>query len=1132
MPDASLTSISDDNYDAPPVLQALKVLSGKSLLYGSALLAIAAIPGVELSGAMGVIAAGLGVEALGSLVDRLASGEAVTADEIRQIVDGAIAESGIEDHLSGEEFQHEVARLVRQMHLMRGAVEAGEIRLVQQLDEQYSGRQAMLWELQDEMTFVQDHLEQSATRDEGITALLRQMNDRMGVEAQAPRSDGNDLAMSLSQLHLEYLRRWFGKPWARVYLADMLEGRDEEIGLLDVYVPLQVDLNIMVVTEKQRIVDWWVHEEKAEALAEHGLERAQMAGLGESARDEMNPKVRSWLDLDVDAEGMQAIVDGIQSKIDRRLDQDQDTEDGEHSWYMEAQVAASAQSRFVLLGAPGGGKSSFLRHLTLCLAGELRRRADDNSVPARANLEAALNHDWLLDAYTPIYVEMRDLVQHDAFPPLPTQPNGEPELPTCDHFWRYIHDQVLKDDLAPFAATLHQLCADGEVVLLLDGLDEAPHATDRNRRKQIKALVASLVDTYPDLRIIISSRPHAYSREDQWILPDFGRCALVPLGYTRLQQLAEALFPAVTPGEAEQEVSAFIEAVRSEKIELSMRGTPLFFTMLAALWLNAPPGQRRLPQSKAELYRRSVDLLLDRWTRRRAPHPSVADNLGVTPVELRAVLETLACTVHEQSDPNNDTTVFRENALATLLYDAGVRAILQDISDYLSQHVGILVSSAPGKFHFVHRSFQEHLAACELTHPQPEARRPEVEADRRFPQGLLNRVLEHPNLWENVLKLAGDELLVQGREEQLWQLLAGLCEPYLKKRLSSESALSALQIADEHALLTRPVALDDTFGDGKHILINHWNTLLHKTATNVLTDIDNCSPEQRDVAGRLLGGGAFPGIDTRRGVGCRELGLPDIDWVFVSEADAVSGKRTFIYQEDEERVEAGFWIARYPITHAQFQAFFNADDGYHNPHWWQGLAVETQDRGGPQTQRFPYWNHPRERVSWYEAVAFCKWLTAKTEQTSDLLPSEFDRYQPWRITLPTEWQWEKAARGHDGRRYPWGDDYVSGHANIGERWTDAGKHYLAKSSAVGMYPPGISPYEIHDLSGNVWEWCLNEYENPEHTLVSGDATRVLRGGSWNGLAVVASALFRNGNLPHGQDYDVGFRVVVSCSVPI
>ncbi|MCP4166168.1 MAG: SUMF1/EgtB/PvdO family nonheme iron enzyme, partial [Chloroflexi bacterium] len=69
-------------------------------------------------------------------------------------------------------------------------------------------------------------------------------------------------------------------------------------------------------------------------------------------------------------------------------------------------------------------------------------------------------------------------------------------------------------------------------------------------------------------------------------------------------------------------------------------------------------------------------------------------------------------------------------------------------------------------------------------------------------------------------------------------------------------------------------------------------------------------------------------------------------------------------------------------------------------------------------------------------------------------------------------------------------------------------------------------------SGNVWEWCLNEYENPEHTLVSGDATRVLRGGSWFDLAGLASALGRLRNLPHAQYFSYGFRVVVSSSVPI
>ena len=98
-------------------------------------------------------------------------------------------------------------------------------------------------------------------------------------------------------------------------------------------------------------------------------------------------------------------------------------------------------------------------------------------------------------------------------------------------------------------------------------------------------------------------------------------------------------------------------------------------------------------------------------------------------------------------------------------------------------------------------------------------------------------------------------------------------------------------------------------------------------------------------------------------------------------------------------------------------------------------------------------NLPRERVSWHEAMAFCSWLAAKLN-----LP----------IQLPTEWQWERAARGVDGRAYPWGSDYQPGFANINETYGDAGPHYLARTSAVGIYPHGASPEGVLDLAGNVW----------------------------------------------------------------
>jgi formylglycine-generating enzyme required for sulfatase activity len=275
-----------------------------------------------------------------------------------------------------------------------------------------------------------------------------------------------------------------------------------------------------------------------------------------------------------------------------------------------------------------------------------------------------------------------------------------------------------------------------------------------------------------------------------------------------------------------------------------------------------------------------------------------------------------------------------------------------------------------------------------------------------------------------------------------------------------------------------------------------------------LTDLArHPEPEARAAFGRALGMLTLDGepLDNRPGVALRydsklRRKVPDIAWVEVPAGE-------FIYQNGKKISLPGFHIARYPVTHCQFQAFIDDPKGYGNPQWWQDLAERFEQ---PEPPRWDYSNHPRETVSWYEAVAYCRWL-------SQLMGAE--------VRLPTEQEWEKAARGLKGFAYPWGNGYESGYANIDESYGNVGPHYLQQTSAVGLYPQGQSPFGASDMTGNVWEWCLNEYKQPQRQGLVGDGRRVARGGSWGGGRVNVRTAYRNYYRPVNRNNLIGFRLV-------
>lgn len=199
----------------------------------------------------------------------------------------------------------------------------------------------------------------------------------------------------------------------------------------------------------------------------------------------------------------------------------------------------------------------------------------------------------------------------------------------------------------------------------------------------------------------------------------------------------------------------------------------------------------------------------------------------------------------------------------------------------------------------------------------------------------------------------------------------------------------------------------------------------------------------------------------------------------------------------------GFVMAKYPITNAQFKVFLEAEDGYRNPQWWQYSRDGQKwraDNPTPKPTAFPGDDVPRTNVSWYDAVAFCQWLSHKTGEA---------------ISLPTEQQWQLAAQSSDNRPYPWGSQFDKSLVNFKSRGP----------TPVTQYPANASPSGVVDLVGNVLEWCLNEWSTGDPSL-NGGTRRVLKGGSWH--KTVEDELKATHRMWNYADFRVdnrGFRIV-------
>jgi formylglycine-generating enzyme required for sulfatase activity len=750
----------------------------------------------------------------------------------------------------------------------------------------------------------------------------------------------------------------------------------------------------------------------------------------------------------------------------------------------DLRTAVAEHRRIILLGDPGSGKTTTLWRL-----------AYDYATAARDDGRAPLPVLVPLGGYT------------DDGP-----------------FGAYLARHL--GPLAPYLETYH---ASGRLILLLDGLNEMPQAGYPERVGRIR----DALDRCPDEAVVVTCRALDYVVE----LERLQKVEVSPLDDTRIcaflhnylgQAAGERLFWIMAgdrvrdlwdtwrgaggtwaefwtagemPKNVYQETSGtqdrLWERLRKEPPPLLALGRNPYLLLVTAQVYAGAGGE--LPANRARLFSAFVDLLLGREEKR---HPEG----WIGAERQKDGLAGLAYAM--QAERGRGTTVERAWAVDQLCRAApGCDA---DRLLYLATSATLL-DADDATVRFYHQLLQEYFAAREMGQ-RVAAGEP---LDRYWPS---DRWWE-PSGWEETA------ILMAGMEPDASALLEKLrpVKPVVAARCLVEGGAQADE-ATRHGITMTLVAKMTDEG---------LPPVARAQAGDALARLGDPRPGVGLTSPPLLAGeGSWVGTvppPLLAGEGLGVGALPDIAWCQVPAGPFPMGSTAedeLAYSDEKPQhtyeIQQPYAISRYPVTNAQYVAFVRAG-GYGERRYWTEAGWAWREDGditGSEEYGAPYNlpNHPVVGVSWYEAVAFCCWLTEELRRENELTESQ-------EITLPTEPQWEKAARGTDGWLYPWGNDPDPEKAN----YHDTG---IGATSAVGCFPGGASPYGVEDLSGNVWEWCRTKWQGsyeqyqPDSGL-SGNDRRVLRGGAFVGSAWFVRCAYRLGDDPDLRVRDYGFRLVLS-----
>jgi formylglycine-generating enzyme required for sulfatase activity len=659
----------------------------------------------------------------------------------------------------------------------------------------------------------------------------------------------------------------------------------------------------------------------------------------------------------------------------------------------------------------------------------------------------------------------------------------------------------------PISPMLGEALARGGTLLLLDGLDEVRNLAQRH------LVVSRVMDFFifhrgQGNKFILTSRIVGY-REVRPTAEGLAECTLVDFEDEEITQFVEKWTgaleraargdTAMAAQEATREREELLDAVHRNPGVRRLAANPLLLTILALMKRQGIT----LPERRVELYQKHVETLLKHWSLARGLDRPPSRDLDV--VETMRVLAPLALWMHQTSPGVG--LVKREDMRRKLeeIYagrgipepEGAARQLLADAREY----AGLLLERGPWEYGFIHLTFQEYLAAVAIALQGQQEVRPVIET--------LAAHVGDDNWREVALLTIGYIGIVQQRDEAagdvVWELIKrSPGEPGQAVVLAGEAVLDAWPGGVTRRCKDKVVqALVRTMVADRHV-----KPVLRAAAGRALAKLGD--PRFRANAWFLPDEALLGFVEIPVGtflMGTRKEDIPTFMKRF--------GGRPNWYQDEtpQHLVElSAYYIARFPVTVAQFRVFVQ-ESGYQAQGPWERISRLD--------------NHPVVGLTWYDAQAYCGWLTEELrawKETPEPL-ARLLRKERWLVRLPTEAEWEKAGRGIDGHIYPWGDEIDPNRANYDET-------NIGGTSAVGCFPGGASPYGVLDTSGNVFEWCHTLYKPYPNKLNDGregldsEGLRVLRGGEFSLSQWDVRCACRFRGSPDFRS-SVGFRVCVA-----